>query len=83
VFYKALWGQRPYNDEDLKKSDSRVDEDIFIGYSSRIKSYKCYNTKLHKIVESVNVKVDEARQQKVKPQENVHADEPSCKEEKE
>jgi hypothetical protein len=70
------------DDEDLGKFDSRADEGIFLGYSSRNKDYRCYNTTLHKIIESANVKVDEAGHQKVKTQVNVQADEPGCKEEK-
>ena len=30
-------------DEDLEKFESRVDEGIFLGYSSRSKDYRCYN----------------------------------------
>jgi hypothetical protein len=43
----------------LGKFDSRDDEGIFLGYSSRSKAYRCYNKALGKIVESANVKVDE------------------------
>jgi hypothetical protein len=47
------------DDDNLGKFDSRADEDIFLGYLSRRKSCICYNTTLHKIVESANVKVYE------------------------
>jgi hypothetical protein len=60
----------------LIKFDSRFDEDIFLGYSSRNKADKCYNTTLCKIVESFNVKFDEVGHQKLKTQVNVQADEP-------
>lgn len=43
-----------------KKFDSRVDEGIFVRYSSKRKAYKCYNLRLGKIVETVNVKIDES-----------------------
>ena len=46
-------------DGDLRKFDSKIDEVIFLGYSSRIKAYGCYNTTLRKIVESANVGIDE------------------------
>jgi hypothetical protein len=36
-----------------------VDEGICVVYSCKIKPYKCYNTRLNKIVENINVKVDE------------------------
>jgi hypothetical protein len=71
------------DDEDLGKFDSRADEGIFLGYSSRNKSYICYNTGLRKITESANIKEDEARHQKVKAQVNIQTDDPSCKEENE
>jgi hypothetical protein len=43
----------------LGKFHSRDDEGILLGYSSRRKGYKCYNKIIHKIVESIDVKVDE------------------------
>jgi hypothetical protein len=67
------------DDEDLGKLDSKTDEGIFHGYSSRSKDYQCYNITLGKIVKSVNVKVDEVGHQKVKA--HVQTKEPSCKEE--
>ncbi len=48
------------------KFDSRVDEGIFLGYSSTRKAYKCFNPKLNKIVESINVKIDEGTQEQDK-----------------
>ena len=39
--------------------DSKGEGGILLGYSNRSKSYKCLNTNTKKIVESVNVKVDE------------------------
>jgi hypothetical protein len=44
----------------IKKFDSRVDEGIFVWYSSKRKTYKCYNLRLGKIVETINVKIDES-----------------------
>ena len=41
------------------KLDAKSEEGIFLGYSTRSKAYKCLNTNTNKIVESVNVKVDE------------------------
>jgi hypothetical protein len=86
VKYFKVFGSKCYikrDEEDLGKFDSRVDEGIFLGYSSRSKAYRCYNKRLHKIVESANVKVDEARPQKEKSQTNEHPEEMSCKEEEE
>ena len=47
-------------DEKLGKFEPRVDEGILLGYSSRSKGYKCYNIRIGKIVESIDVVVDEA-----------------------
>ena len=56
-----LWKQvlHKINNGSPVKFDSRVDEGIFLGYSTRSKAYKCYNFRLKKIVESIDVKVDE------------------------
>ena len=54
------------NKDDLGKFDSRTDEGIFLGYSSTKKAYRCYNKRLHKIVESVVVKVDDIKPRKKK-----------------
>ena len=48
------------NDEKLGKFESRADEGIFLGYSSRIKAYKCYNKILQKIVKCIDVVIDES-----------------------
>jgi hypothetical protein len=47
------------DDDDLVKFYSRSDEAIFIRYSSRRKSYRCYNKRVQNIVESINVRIDE------------------------
>jgi predicted nucleotidyltransferase len=77
-----LWKGRPTNakhfrvfgskcyikreDERVGKFDSRVDNDILVGYSRKRKAYKCYNLRLNKIVESINIKIDEADVPKIK-----------------
>ena len=48
------------NDENLGKFEPRADEGIFLGYSSRSKAYKCYNKRLWKIVECIDVVIDES-----------------------
>ena len=48
------------NDEKLGKFELRADEGIFLGYSSRSRAYKCYNKRLHNIVESIDVVIDES-----------------------
>jgi len=47
-------------DEKLCKFKPRADKRILLGYSSRSKQYKCYNKRLWKIVESIDVVIDEA-----------------------
>ena len=41
------------------KFDAKSDEGIFLGYSTRIKAYKCLNANTINIVESENVNFDE------------------------
>jgi hypothetical protein len=69
-----LWKGRPVNvkhsiifgskcfikreDGRMGKFDSRMDKGILVGYSSTRKAYKCYNLRLNKIVESINVMID-------------------------
>jgi hypothetical protein len=43
----------------MGKFDSRVDKGVLVGYSSTGKTYKCYNPRLTKVVENINVTIDE------------------------
>ena len=46
IKYFKIFGSKCFikiNDGSPGKFDSRVDEGIFLGYSTRIKAYKCYN----------------------------------------
>ena len=43
----------------IGKFYSRVDKGIFFRYSSKIKEYKCLNLRLNRIMESINVHIDE------------------------
>ena len=40
------------------KFDSRIDEGIFLGYATTSKAYKCYNLRLQKMVESLDVRME-------------------------
>ena len=40
------------------KIDAKSDEYIFLGYSTKSKVYKCFNSNTNKVVESANVRVD-------------------------
>ena len=63
------------DDGKIGKVDSRVDEGIFVGYSSKRKAYKCYNLRLGKIVETINVKVDESISSTNKQEDSDRQDE--------
>jgi hypothetical protein len=81
-----LWKGRPTNvkhfrffgskcyikreDGRMGKFDSRVDKGILVGYSSTRKAYKCYNLRLNKVVESINVTIDETGRPESKEEEN-------------
>jgi hypothetical protein len=81
-----LWKGRPANlkhfrvfgskcyikreDGKMGKFDSRVDKGILVGYSSTRKAYKCYNLRLNKVVESINVTIDETCIPESKKEEN-------------
>lgn len=57
-----VFGSKCYiknTEEGLGKFEDRADEGVFFGYSTHSKAYKCYNKRLRKIVESVDVKFDE------------------------
>ena len=47
------------NRENVGKFDSRSDEGIFLGYSSTCKAYRVYNKRTKKVMETVNVVIDE------------------------
>ena len=64
-----VFGRKWYikrEDNRVGKFDSRVVKDILVGYSRKIKACICYNLKLNKIVETINVKIDEADVPKIK-----------------
>jgi hypothetical protein len=81
-----LWKRRPTNvkhfnvfgskcyikreDGRIGKFDSRVDKGVLVGYSDRRKAYKCYNLRLNKFVETINVTIDETGRQELKEVEN-------------
>jgi hypothetical protein len=62
VNHFIVFGSKCYikrEDGRMGKFDSRVDKGILVGYSSTRKKYKCYNLRLNKFVESINVTIDE------------------------
>ena len=46
--------------ENVGKFDSRSDEGIFLGYSSTSKAYRVYNKRTKKVMETINVVINEA-----------------------
>jgi hypothetical protein len=62
VKHFRVFGSKRYikrEDGRLGKFDSRVDKCILVGYSSKKKAYKCFSPILNKIVEILNVTIDE------------------------
>jgi hypothetical protein len=57
VFGSKCYIKREYGG--TRKFDSHVYKGILVGYSSTRKEYKCYNLRLNKVVENINVMVDE------------------------
>lgn len=62
------------DEENLGKFNSRSDESIFLGYSMKKNAYRCYNKILRRIVESVNVSIDEIIQSIEVPDEEDNDD---------
>jgi hypothetical protein len=53
----------------MRKFDSRVDKGILVGYLSTRKTYKCFNLRINKVVENINVTVDDTGGWKIKEEE--------------
>lgn len=63
VKYFRIFGSKCFmkiNEDSPGKFYSWVDEGIFIRYSTRRKAYKCYNNRLWKLVESIDVNINES-----------------------
>jgi hypothetical protein len=50
------------NNENLGKCDDRADEGILLGYATNSKGYRFFNKILHKLVDCIDLKVDEGVQ---------------------
>ena len=57
-------------DGKMGKFDSFVEKWVLVGYSITRKAYKCYNLILNKVVEIINIKIDEIGRQELKEEEN-------------
>jgi hypothetical protein len=68
-----VFGSKCYikrEDGRVGKFDSCVDKGIIVGYSSKRKAYKCYNITFNKVVEIINVTIDETGRPESKEEEN-------------
>ena len=54
----------------MGKFESRVEKGVLVGYSSTRKAYKLYNLRLNKVVERINITIDEISRQELKEEEN-------------
>jgi transposase InsO family protein len=62
VKHFRVFGSKCYikrEDGRMGKFASRVDRGLLVGYSSTRKAYKCYNLRLNKVVERINVTINE------------------------
>ena len=84
VGYFKIFGSKCYikiNDDHLGKFHDRTDEGIFLGYSTEGRAYKCYNKRLKRTVESMDVRVDEELPQNLSNHEEDEVDDDSSYEE--
>jgi hypothetical protein len=73
VKHFRVFGRKCYikrEDGRMGKFDSHVDKVILVGYSSIRKAYKRYNIRLNKVVESINVTIDETGRPESKEEES-------------
>jgi hypothetical protein len=68
IFGSKCYIKREYGR--MGKFDSCVDKGVLVGYSSTRKAYKCYNMRLNKFLESINVTIDETGGRESKEEEN-------------
>jgi hypothetical protein len=57
-----VFGSKCYiknNDDHLGKFDIRVDEGIFLGYATNSEGYRCFNKRMHKLVDYIDFRIDE------------------------
>jgi hypothetical protein len=63
------------NEDNLGNFDSRTNQGIFLGYASRSNAYKWYSKRLCKVVDSIDIRLDEAIPQEEKSQTNEYLEE--------
>jgi hypothetical protein len=73
VKHFRVFGSKFYikrEDGRMGKFDSCVEKGILVGYSSTRNAYKCYNLRLNKVVERINITIDETGRPESKEEEN-------------
>jgi hypothetical protein len=73
-----VFGSKCYikrEDGRIGKFDSPMEKGLLVGYSSTRKAYKCYNIRLNKVLESINVTIDETSRPELKEEENKSMEE--------
>jgi hypothetical protein len=73
VKHFTVFGSKCYikrEDGRMRKFESCVDKGVLICHSSKRKAYKCYNLRLNKVLERINVTIDEASGRELKEEEN-------------
>jgi hypothetical protein len=78
VKHFRVFGSKCYikrEDGRMGKFESRVDKGLLVVYSSRRKAYNCYNLRLNKVVESINITIDETDRLESKEEENKSMEE--------
>jgi hypothetical protein len=61
VKHFRVFGSKCYikrEDDIMGKFDSRLEKGVLVGYSCTRKAYKCYNMRVYKVVENINVTID-------------------------
>jgi hypothetical protein len=73
VKHFRVFGSKCYikrEDGRMGKFDSHVEKGVIVGYSSKRKTYKCYNLILNKVVENIDVTIYETGRPESKKEEN-------------
>jgi hypothetical protein len=73
VKHFRVFGSKCYikrEDGRMRKFGSCVDKGVLVCYSSTRKGYKCYNLRMNKVVESINIKTDETGRPESKEEVN-------------
>jgi hypothetical protein len=84
-----VFGSKIYiknNDDHLGKFDGTSDEGMFLGYATNSKGYRCFNKMMHKLVDCIDVRIDEESpvkyQQRISTKSDEEYDENNENEEK-